>query len=153
MWGVGRHRFRDSCLQAKAEEHGLVLGTQRGTTVAKFSAFNCTRQTLVASRLEVASSAWSRMKGLIGRSDADFVPGMGLWIVPAEGVHTIGMSFPIDVAYLNADRRVIHVYHRLAPMRVAALKWNAQSILELPAGTLAESGTENGDLVQILSLE
>jgi uncharacterized membrane protein (UPF0127 family) len=118
--------------------------------VSRYVVFNCTRQTLVASRLEVTDTVWSRMKGLIGRSGADFQPGMGLWIVPAEGVHTIGMSFPIDVAYLDGRQRVIHICHRLPPMRIGAMKWKARSVLELPAGTLAESLTEVGDLLQVL---
>ena len=113
-------------------------------------AFNCTRQTLLASKLELAKSAWSRLKGLIGRSPTDFKAGAGLWIEPSEGVHTIGMSFPIDVAYLDANRRVIHVYHHLAPVRVAVVKWRTRSVLELPAGTLAKSRTQVGDLIQLM---
>lgn len=121
--------------------------------MSKCCIFNCTRQTLLVSRLEVADGAWSRIKGLIGRSSADFKPGMGLWIVPSEGVHTIGMSFPIDVVYLDGKQRVIHLCHRLPPMRIAAVKWKAQSVLELPAGTLAESGTEVGDLLHVVGAE
>jgi uncharacterized protein len=115
----------------------------------KYFAFNCTRQTLVASKLELAGTAWGRLKGLIGRKAANFRPGMGLWIDPAEGIHTIGMSFPIDVAYLDADRRVIHVCHRLSPMRISAIKRKARSVIELPAGTLAATGTEVGDLLEL----
>jgi uncharacterized protein len=121
--------------------------------VREYLVLNCTRQTLVASQLKVASDVWSRIKGLIGMSGADFKPGMGLWISPSEGVHTIGMSFPIDVAYLDEKKRVIHVCHKLPPMRIAALKLKAHSVIELPAGTLANSGTEVGDLLQILHAE
>jgi uncharacterized membrane protein (UPF0127 family) len=121
--------------------------------VTKYCAFNCTRQTLVASELEVAETAWSRMKGLLGRSAKDFCNGKGLWIVPSDGIHTIGMSFPIDVVYLDSKRRVIRTYHRLAPFRIAAVKLRARSILELPPGALAESRTEVGDLLQFLVSE
>jgi uncharacterized membrane protein (UPF0127 family) len=115
--------------------------------VQKYLAFNCTKQTLVASEIEMADRAWLRMKGLIGRSATDFVPGKGLWITPAEGIHTIGMSFPIDAVYLDASGRVIRLYNRLKPMRIAAIKWKTKSILELPAGMLRQSKTEVGDLV------
>jgi uncharacterized protein len=117
----------------------------------KYWVFNCTRQTQVVSALEVAETAWSRMKGLLGRGADKFRPGQGLWISPSEGIHTIGMSFPIDVAYLDADRRVIMTYHKLVPFRVAAVKLKAKSVLELPPGTLARSKTEVGDLLQFLT--
>ncbi len=115
--------------------------------------FNCTRQTLVVSELEVAETAWSRFKGLIGRSVMNFTKGSGLWIIPSEGIHTIGMSFPIDVAYLDHRYRVVHTYHRLPPFRIAKVKLKTRSILELPAGALAESRTETGDLLQFLVVE
>jgi uncharacterized membrane protein (UPF0127 family) len=124
-----------------------------GAAVRKYLAFNCTKQTLIASKVELADRAWLRMKGLIGRSASDFIPGNGLWIIPAEGIHTIGMSFPIDVAYLDSKDRVIRLYHQLAPMRIAAIKWKAKSVLELPAGMLLQSRTEVGDLLSILNRE
>lgn len=117
----------------------------------RYSAFNCTRQTLVASELEVAETGWSRMKGLLGRAVDSFMPGKGLWIFPSEGVHTIGMAFPIDVAYLDAEGRIIHLYHRLAPYRIARIKFKAKSVLELPAGTLESSQTQTGDLLSFLA--
>lgn len=116
----------------------------------RYIAFNCTKQTLVASEVELADRAWLRMKGLIGKPAKDFVPGKGLWLIPAEGIHTVGMSFPIDAAYLDADRRVIRLYRCLAPMRIAAIKWKAKSVLELPAGMLSQSRTEVGDLLCVL---
>ncbi len=115
--------------------------------------FNCTRQTLVVSELEVAETAWSRFKGLIGRSVMNFQRGSGLWLIPSEGIHTIGMSFPIDVAYLDYRYRVVLTYHQLPPFRIARVKLKTRSILELPAGALAESRTEMGDLLQFLVVE
>ena len=47
-------------------------------------------------------SVLKRMKGLIGRSAEEFVAGKALWIVPSEGIHTFGMRFPIDAAYLDS---------------------------------------------------
>ena len=116
----------------------------------KHRVFNCTRQTLVVSELEVAETVWSRMRGLLGRRAEEFPSGRGLWITPSEGIHTMGMTFPIDVAYLDSEGRVIRTYHRLAPFRIAAIKFRARGILELPAGTLAQSHTEVGDLLQFL---
>ena len=112
---------------------------------------NNTRQTILVSDLEVAATGWQRMRGLIGRSSRDFKWGKGLWILACEGVHTIGMVFPIDVAYLDSDFRVVHIYRNLRPFRIGKIKWCTESVLELPAGTLYESCTEVGDFLQFLS--
>jgi uncharacterized protein len=97
----------------------------------------------------VAETSWTRLKGLLGRKVEDFSPGKGLWIVPSQGVHTIGMSFPIDVVYLDSKRRVVHICHELRPQRIAAMKLKARSVIELPAGTLAQSRTAIGDVLEI----
>ena len=114
---------------------------------------NKTRQTLLVSDLEVAETGWQRTRGLIGRSARNFNKGKGLWILSCEGVHTIGMAFPIDVIYLDSEDRVVHMYQNLRPFRVGKLKQRVKSVLELPAGVLAESGTEVGDHLQFLISE
>jgi len=87
------------------------------------------------------------MKGLLGRKA--LAAGKGLWIRPAHGIHTIGMSFPIDVAYLDRENRILRLYHRLAPLRIAAFSLRARTVLELPAGTLSRTGTAVGDELEI----
>ena len=114
---------------------------------------NNTRQTLLASDLEVAETGWQRIRGLIGRPARNFNKGKGLWLLSCEGVHTIGMAFPIDVAYLDSDDRVVYMYQNLRPFRVGKVKWRVRSVLELPAGVLAESRTEIGDLLQFRFLK
>ena len=114
---------------------------------------NNTRQTLLVSDLEVAETGWQRTRGLIGRSARNFNKGKGLWLLSCEGVHTFGMTFPIDVAYLDSDDRVVHMYQNLRPFRVGKVKRRVKSVLELPAGVLAESRTEVGDHLQFLISE
>jgi uncharacterized membrane protein (UPF0127 family) len=113
--------------------------------------YNKTRNAFIVSELEVAETAWNRMKGLLGRSARDFSVGKGLWLRPAQGIHTIGMVFPIDVAYLDAQGRVLRTYHQLSPFRVAAITLRTRCVLELPPGTLKRTGTEVGDLLEIRS--
>ena len=117
-----------------------------------YEALNRSRQTILAAECEAADSGWERMRGLLGRSKEDFPPGKGLLLVPANSIHTIGMSFPIDVAYLDKTGRVIRLYHSLPPFRVAAIKFKTHSILELPAGTLARTRTEVGDMFEFRKL-
>jgi uncharacterized protein len=110
--------------------------------------FNRTRDTCLADEAESVSSIFKRMKGLIGRSEAEFVRGQALWLVPSDGIHTIGMRFPIDAVYLDSKGRVLKLYRELKPFRVAAIKLNARSVLELPPGTLAQTHTEVGDILE-----
>jgi uncharacterized membrane protein (UPF0127 family) len=88
------------------------------------------------------------MKGLLGRSVAQFAEGKAIWIRPSEGIHTIGMAFPVDVAYLDASGRILRLYHKLPPFRIGAISFKARSVLELPAGTLERTGTQVGDVVE-----
>jgi uncharacterized membrane protein (UPF0127 family) len=115
----------------------------------KYRLLNRSKQTVLASEVELADTSWTRMRGLLGRKSDQFTSGKGLWIVPSQGIHTVGMSFPIDVLYLDSQRRVIHMCQRLGPFRIAALKFRARSVIELPAGTLAQTLTDVGDMLEI----
>jgi uncharacterized protein len=111
-------------------------------------AFNLTRQAYLATQLSIAETHWSRFRGLMGAGTEDFPPGQGLWIVPSHGVHTLGMRFSIDVAYLDSKNVVVHIESALKPWRVAPIRLNADSVLELPESTLATTGTRVGDQIK-----
>jgi hypothetical protein len=76
-----------------------------------------------------------------------------MWVVPSRGVHTFGLRFPIDVIYLDDQNRVIHLVENLGPLRIAPLRWQAASVLELPALSICGSGTQVGDQIMISSPE
>ena len=113
------------------------------------SAFNQTRQTHLATGLALADTHWTRLRGLLGTSQSDFRNGCGLWILPCHGVHTLAMSFPIDVIYLDRARTVVHIEHALLPWRFAPVRRLATSVLELPPQTVNETGTALGDRIEI----
>lgn len=110
-----------------------------------YSILNKTKGSRIASKTETADSAFGRMKGLIGRLPEQFPQGSGIWIFPCNGIHTFGMRFPIDAAYLDSRKRVVRIYHGLVPYRIARLMFKAKSVLELPAGTLKSTHTQLGD--------
>ncbi len=112
-------------------------------------AFNRTRHAFLATQLCIAATHWSRLRGLMGIDAVSFRAGQGLWIVPSRGVHTCAMRFPIDVAYLDEDKVVIHAEQNLRPWRVAAVRLGAASVLELPSNTLSSTGTAIGDEIEI----
>ncbi len=112
-------------------------------------AFNRTRTTYLATELMIARTHWTRFRGLMATDAARFRKGQGLWISPSRGVHTFAMRFPIDVVYLDRERTVIYLEEELKPWRVAAIRIQATSVLELPTGTIRDSQTTLGDQVDI----
>ena len=100
----------------------------------------------MADRAEVADTSAKRRTGLLKHTG--LAPGEGLWIVPCEGVHTFAMKFTIDVVFLNRKHKVLKIRPNMVRRRIA-LSLLAHSVLELPAGTLAETGTERGDQLEL----
>jgi len=108
---------------------------------------NLTRGTVIGDRVEVADTSSTRNKGLLGRTGLD--AGAGLWIKPCSGVHMFGMKFPIDVIGLNSKREVIKLWPNLKPWRMTSINLRLRSVIELPAGRIAECEVRLGDLLQI----
>jgi uncharacterized protein len=127
----------------------MELGVLMSEPVARGYAFNRTRRHYLATRLSVADTHWSRLRGLIGKTSSDFRQEHGLWIVPCRGVHTLGMRFPIDVIYLTSENVVLHLEQGLAPWRFAPVRFQAASVLELPENTVRSTGTTIGDQLEI----
>src|SRR5512145_1637770 len=90
---------------------------------------------LVADRLRLAHTHWTRLKGLLGTRSLP--PGEGLWLRPCRQVHMFGMRYAIDVVFLDEQQRVVHLVSDLAPGRISPKVGSAASVLELPAGTIA----------------
>jgi uncharacterized membrane protein (UPF0127 family) len=88
----------------------------------------------------------SRLVGLLGT--AAIAEGEGLWIVPCRSVHTLGMRYPIDVAFLDARGIVVGVLEGLPPNRVGRVFRDARGALELRSGILAATGTSPGDRLE-----
>ncbi|HEY8415163.1 MAG TPA: DUF192 domain-containing protein [Thermaerobacter sp.] len=119
------------------------MGADRHTRYVQV--YNRTRGYLLAGRVLVADTWAARRRGLLGRDRLD--SGEGLLLVPCRWVHSLGMAFPIDVAHLDRRGRVVRAY-RLAPGRIGPPVARGYSVLELAAGTLARTGTIEGDLLE-----
>src|SRR5437764_13955492 len=95
----------------------------------------------VCERCEVASSPWTRMRGLLGRRSLD--RESGLMLTPASAIHMFFMRFPIDAVFLDRDLSVIGIRKRLRPWRAAAVR-GANTVLELAAGETERRGVAVG---------
>jgi len=109
-------------------------------------ATNATRGTVLGQRIRVAETGMTRIVGLLG--ERELQPGDGLLIVPSQGVHTLGMQFPIDIAVLDDDWRVIAMRRDMRPFRMTRMFWKAAAVLELPSGVLDSTSTRVGDAIE-----
>src|SRR5262249_61083294 len=86
----------------------------------------------------VADSAWTRMRGLLGRRGLE--SGEGLLITPTGSVHTFFMRFPIDVVFLARDGEVLKVARALPPWRMAGARRAQEGLLPRVAGADSPGG-------------
>lgn len=115
-----------------------MFGTSRQVYV-----YNKTKETFLAFRVNVADSIVSRLVGLLGKRSLR--PDSGVWIVPANAIHTIGMLFSFDLVMIDKNFKVVSLKELVKPCRVVLPKLSAESVIELPAHTIFRSRTEIGD--------
>ena len=108
---------------------------------------NLTRSTILAEKAVIADSLFSRLQGLLGRDS--LASGEGLILKPCDSIHTFFMRFPIDVAFVDKNNRVIRLYHSLKPWRISGIFSHAAFCIELPARTLQFSFTQKGDQLEV----
>lgn len=113
----------------------------------KVSVFNISKTTILAKEAVVAVSLWQRMQGLLGRTD--FLANEGLILQPCSSIHTFFMHFPIDVLFLNKNMRVIKQIQNMPPFRLSTIVWTSCLAIELPAGTIQQTNTQKGDIIEI----
>lgn len=100
----------------------------------------------LAQEVRVAQSLWDKAKGLLGQSG--LAPDAGLYIVPCQSIHSFFMRFSFDAVFVDETWRVLRLIEAMPPWRISPIVWRAKGVLELPAGTIGASGTQQGDLLQ-----
>src|SRR5206468_3664168 len=100
-----------------------------------------------ADRLRLAHTPWARLRGLLGTKGLN--PGEGLWLRPCRQIHMFGMRYAVDAVFLDARQRVVRALPDFAPGRVSPHVRDAESVLELPAGTVERAGLAEGTQVVI----
>jgi uncharacterized protein len=108
---------------------------------------NLTRESNLVTQGRIADNRWTRLKGLIGVRELNV--GDGLLIKPCKGVHCMFMSIPIDVLYVDGDDEVIGVDEHMKPWRIGRVYTRGRYVIELPAGTIANTGTRIGDRLSV----
>jgi uncharacterized protein len=109
----------------------------------------------IAARAGVASNLWTRGRGLLGRKSLP--AGEGLVIESCRQIHMFFMAFAIDVLHVKrqspTEGEVTRVLHSIPPNRIGPWVWHSDYVIELPAGTAARTGTEQGHHIALQSAE
>ncbi len=98
----------------------------------------------VLAALEVAGARAARRRGLLGRHGMEGA----LLLRPAKAVHTVGMRFELDVAYCDANLRVLETVC-MKRHRVGLPRWKAHCVIEAEAGAFERWGLRPGDRLEI----
>lgn len=93
---------------------------------------NLTTGEVLGSSVRMADSFIDRLRGLMLHPRLAY--GQGLLLNPCKSIHTHFMQFPIDVIFINRERRVVAVIPGLRPWRQSPVVREAQAVLELPQG-------------------
>ena len=120
----------------------VLVGCRRGTL--RDVPWLVTDDARVLASAEMADARSARRKGLLGR---DGLEG-ALALRPCRWVHTIGMKFPVDVAFVSDDGVVVKTM-QMNRNRVGVPVWRASVVIEAEAGAFARWGLRVGDVVEI----
>jgi uncharacterized membrane protein (UPF0127 family) len=92
-----------------------------------------------------AVSPWERTRGLLGRPQLQADEGM--LIGDCRFVHTVGMGYRLDLAFIDRNGKVRKLVKALAPIRIAG-SLAACATLELAPGTVERVGLAEGDCLK-----
>lgn len=112
---------------------------------------NVTRGVDLAPNGETADNPWRRFLGLMGRRTLP--DGYGLVIRPCNSIHMFFMHTPLDVLHCGATTPdgdpVLRILSGIKPWRVGPIVRGGKYVIELPAGTVARTNTQVGDVVTV----
>jgi hypothetical protein len=101
------------------------------------------REGEVLASVELADGRAARRRGLLGRDDFD-----GVLRLTARSVHTIGMRFPVDVAFCDSGGTVVRVI-TMPRMRISRPRIRQTVVYEARAGTFREWNLRPGDVLEV----
>ncbi|MDI6736579.1 MAG: DUF192 domain-containing protein [bacterium] len=142
----------------QGEEHAAMIkeSIMAIEYLEQVSAFNTTKNKPVMSKIKVARSFFERFRGLMFLKEPqplviEFPQSVGA----TAPIHTFFVNFPIDVIFLDPNFKVVDIMENIPPANVTKLntcrfyapQTLAKYVLELPQGTIQNTGVEMSDIV------
>lgn len=98
----------------------------------------------VLASVEVTNGRRAKAVGLLGRQSLT-----GALVLPqTRSVHSLGMHFDLDVAFVDADNIVIRTL-QLKRNRMTLPVWRSRMVIEAEAGSFGQWELNIGDKVEI----
>ena len=101
----------------------------------------CRGDQVLRSEVQMAGSFLDRLQGLLGK--AGLSDQQGLLLTACGSVHTVGMRFPIDVIFLDADLKILTCHPSVSAWRMKSCQ-GARTTLEVAAAGVARHGVVPG---------
>lgn len=108
---------------------------------------NQSNQIILGNKIGYANSPLSRFFGLLKKTHLE--DGEGLLLTPCNSIHMFFMKFPIDVVFLDRKYKVVKTMENLKPWKISPVVFKAQSVLELPIGTIEKTQIKENDILEL----
>jgi uncharacterized membrane protein (UPF0127 family) len=109
---------------------------------------NISQKTILSSDARVCSSLWQKARGLM------FSPQKDLVFVSAREqkipLHMFFVFYPIDVLYLNKEKKVVECKENFLPFTFYNPQHKAHYVVELAVGTIKKTKTTVTDSLVFL---
>jgi uncharacterized protein len=123
-----------------------LLTPLRGGNGSGFVLRNQRTGVVVAGTLLPALDSETRRTGLLKHDG--LAAGVAMLIAPTNAIHTFFMKFPIDVAFVKKDGRIVKIRHRMPAWRISAA-WGGHVVVEMAAGSFERADVVPGDVFEI----
>ncbi len=98
----------------------------------------------VLASLEIPNNRRARARGLIGRDE----PSGAMLLRPCRSVHSFGMRYPIDIAFVDAEGVVITTL-TLKPRRLKRPRMHSSYVVEAAHGSFERWGLSDGAELEV----
>ncbi|MFH2020346.1 MAG: DUF192 domain-containing protein [archaeon] len=109
---------------------------------------NITKKTEICKRKNNFTSILSKAVGLMFSKKIEDVGYIFIFSEPRKiDLHMFFVFFPIDVIFLDENKKVIELKENFQPFTIHYSKHNSKYVIELSAGTIHRSKTTIGDIL------
>jgi uncharacterized protein len=134
---------RSSAKMSEAEEGALLSAGFENVELRSHCAYNQTRECFLGLDVKAVDLPPVRLGEFIAANPLK--SGEGIWMIPFNGIQAIGMPAPLDLIYLDEERRVIDMVESYPTFQVSSFSPRPNSALALPAHSIYTSQTQLGD--------
>jgi len=106
---------------------------------------NITRNTIISRRIKYCNTVFSKAIGLMFSKKKERALIFNFGKEKIISLHMLFVFYPIDVLFLNKDKKVVEIKQNFRPFTFYMPKNKAQYIIELPDGSVKRSKTKMGD--------